>query len=391
MRPLRPMAAILLGVALLMPAGAMGVAPAAARKSKAAAEAYANGQVKEAIGLYTEAIEVDPNYAEAYYQRSALYRELGRWDDELEDLKSALTCDRKHQGALRRRADIYFYSQKYLDAELDYTALIKLDRRPWYAYVMRGRARVAQGHDDSAFKDFDKAIEEAPWAWQALYERGRIYARLGKTKRAERDFEDALEQYPQHAGTHVELGKLRFAEKKLDEALKLFTNAERLSHGEGGEALYWRGNTYRALQDWDNAAADYADALEQGFDTAELRYNRAAVAYELGELEQARDDLKLAIERDPQNERYRWAFGRVEELLARRRAEKDMREAEAEAQRLAEEEAKRQAEEDAAAEKDNDDAGDNGDVADDGGDDDEGDDEGDDDDEDVGDDFIKPF
>ncbi len=322
----------------------------AVRKCKQAQDAYEKGQVQEAIKLYTEAIEINPQYAEAYYRRAQLYKELKQWDKKAADISSTLAVDPKHVGALRDRAGDFFYKGKYLDAELDYSAAIKINRHNWYDYYMRGRCRAAQGHDEAAMKDFDSAIEENTKASDAYYERGKLYVRQGKQKRAEKDFNRAIEYSWKHAGAHVELGKFRLAEKDYDEALKLFTKAERLSYGQGGEQLFWRGNTYKALKDYARAVEDYSAAIGRKFDTPQLRYNRAAAYYELGELEKARADLRLAVKGDEKNKQYAWALGRVEQLLAKKQAAEEARRKAEEARRKAEEEARRKAEEEAAEE-----------------------------------------
>jgi len=289
-------------------------------KCKEAKAAQERGETGEAIRLYTEAIELNPKYAEAYFERSRLYRQSGQSDKELEDLTSTLALDKKHYGALIRRADVHFYSRRYLDAELDYTVLIKLEPRYWRHHHMRGRARAAQGHLKSAIKDFDRAIEASYGAASPYYERGKAYLRLGNRRRAEKDFERAIKCDDDHVGAHIELGKLCLADGKHDKALKFFTTADRSCDGESGGCLFWRGNAYKALKKYEPALADYTGALEREFDTPQLRYNRAAVCYELGKLELARDDLKAAIAKDDANKQYAWALQRVEEALARKRA-----------------------------------------------------------------------
>jgi tetratricopeptide (TPR) repeat protein len=314
-------AAAIVTVAVLLPAAALGGAVTQAiLKCKQAKEAYDKGQVEEAIRLYTEAIELNPKYTDAYFQRSAMYRERGQWDKELEDLNSTLACDKNHVGALRRRAERYFYAGQYLDAELDYDAVIKLEREGWYNYYMRGRARAAQGHNEGAIKDFTRAIEEGYGSSDAYYERGKIWIQMGKPRQAEADFKRAIENYVQHVGAYLELGKLRLEEGKYDEALKLFTSADRYSYGKSGEPLFWRANTYKAMKEYARAVEDYAGALDHQFDTPQLRYNRAAVFYELGELEKALEDLKVAVEKDKENEQFAWALERVEQMLAKKKA-----------------------------------------------------------------------
>jgi translation initiation factor IF-2 len=99
------------------------------------------------------------------------------------------------------------------------------------------------------------------------------------------------------------------------------------------------------MKDPERALADYAAALERKFDTPGLRYNRAAVYYTQGELDKALEDLKAAVQGDPENERYRWALGRVEQVLAQRQAaEEAKRQAEEEARKQAEKEAQQEAE-----------------------------------------------
>lgn len=317
-----------------LPLQALGARnPEAVRKFREAKEAYDKGQVNEAIGLYTEAIEHDPGYADAYFQRSKLYGELKEWAKELDDLNSALANDPRHLGALRRRAECFFYGQKYLDAELDYSAALKIDRHAWYDYHMRGRARAEQGHLEAALRDFETAMRENRYSYAPFFERGKVYARLGKARLAEKDFEKAISIYGEYAWSYLELGKLRLADKKYDEALKLFTNADRLAKEEYGEPLFWRGETYSVLEDWEHAATEYTAALARKFDTAELRYKRAEAYYALAQFEKARDDLKIALEKEPQNARYTWALTQVETAIARQKADEEKRKAAEKAQK----------------------------------------------------------
>jgi tetratricopeptide (TPR) repeat protein len=151
-------------------------------------------------------------------------------------------------------------------------------------------------------------------------ERGKVYLALGKRRKAEDDFDKAINLNDKNTWAYLELGKMRLAERKHEEALTLLTSAERHSEGKYGAPLYWRGNVYCALKDWEHALEDYGDAIGRKYDTAELRYNRAAVYYELGELENARDDLKAALKLDPDNAQCTWALERVEQALAQKRA-----------------------------------------------------------------------
>jgi tetratricopeptide (TPR) repeat protein len=314
---------LLLVLVVCVPSRAPARDAEAARKVRAAKEAYDKGQVEEAIALYTEAIQLDPGYADAYFRRSGLYRELKQWDKEFADLNSTLANDPRHLGALRRRGECHFYSQRYLDAELDYSAAIKIDRHNWYDYHMRGRARAEQGHFDAALKDFESAIRENSYSFSPYFERGKVYARLGKVRQAEKDFEKAIDLYDEYAWTYLELGKLRLNEKKYDEALKLFTTADRLAKEEYGEPLFWRGETYTALKDWEHAAAEYTGAIARKYDSPELRYRRSEAYYELAKFEKARDDLKTALEKEPDNAQFKWALGQVEAAIARAAAEEE--------------------------------------------------------------------
>lgn len=312
-------AIVLPGTALLPSAGLCGPVTDAVRKCKEARDAYEKGQTDLAIKLYTEAIEINPDYAQAYYQRGELYRGLKQWDKAMADVESTLARDKKHLGALRRRGGHFFHTGKYAEAVADFTAAVKMKDHTWHDYYMRGRALAALEESQSALRDFNRAIDESSKPSMVHYERGKLYVHFGKLKRAEKDFTTAITYDRKHAGARFELGKLRFGEGKYDEALKFFTQARRLGEDKDGAPLYWRGRTYGALKDYESAVRDYTAAIGRKYDTPELSYYRAAAYFSLDKLEEARGDLKRAIEGDQENERYRWALQRVERLLEKQK------------------------------------------------------------------------
>ena len=50
-------------------------------------------EYSEAIADYDKAIELDPNFAEAYYARGLTYRELGKEEEAKKDFKKAQELD----------------------------------------------------------------------------------------------------------------------------------------------------------------------------------------------------------------------------------------------------------------------------------------------------------
>jgi tetratricopeptide (TPR) repeat protein len=116
-----------------------------------------NGQDGEAISEYTKAIEIDPDFAEAYYARGFAYAH--------------------GQG-------------EYGKAILDFTKAIVLAPTP-EAYIGRGAAYRQKDEIDRAIADFSTAIQMDPGDGTAHYHRAAAYASKGEYDRAWEDIQEA--------------------------------------------------------------------------------------------------------------------------------------------------------------------------------------------------------
>ena len=117
---------------------------------------------------YDMAIQVEPKYAEAYYERGIAHiatnnRELGEKDLRQaikiygDDIRNSPHDAMPYVG----RAFIYFYMQMYDKAINDYTSAIKYIRfaQHGYLYKMRGDCYKAIGDNPKAQADYAKAAE----------------------------------------------------------------------------------------------------------------------------------------------------------------------------------------------------------------------------------------
>ena len=56
----------------------------------------ANRDIDGAISDFTQAIELDPNLAEAYFNRAAAWRAKGEGDNALADFNKSIRIDRRY-------------------------------------------------------------------------------------------------------------------------------------------------------------------------------------------------------------------------------------------------------------------------------------------------------
>src|SRR5215471_9192075 len=105
-------------------------------------EASDRGNCKEAIASYTQALAVNPNYAEAYNNRAYTYMRMQNYAPALQDLNQALRIRPDYLHALMNRGDIhnYYFEQDRKKAIDDYNHILRLGGQAHEASVCGHRA-----------------------------------------------------------------------------------------------------------------------------------------------------------------------------------------------------------------------------------------------------------
>lgn len=151
-------------------------------------------QYDKAIGKYTRAIELNPNYASAYNERGICYDALKQHHQAIVDYTEAIGLNPKEAVYYYyNRGDSYQNLELYDKSITDSTEAIKLNPNYKAAYNLRGVSYYRSNQYNKALPDFEKAIELNPRESVYYKNRGSTYRKLGQDAEAEKDFNKAKE------------------------------------------------------------------------------------------------------------------------------------------------------------------------------------------------------
>jgi tetratricopeptide (TPR) repeat protein len=166
-----------------------------------------------AASSYKTAIEVDPNYYNAYVEVGLLYAnqksELAK-----EYYNSAIELRPKSVEALYNKGMFLQETgrknpQRYREAFACYDSIIKIDSRFSAAYFNKGYIYLEYLNKyDSAAYQFTNAIGVHPRYYQAYYNRGLCYESLNKPNDAEADYRTALSIEPTYTEAALSLERV---------------------------------------------------------------------------------------------------------------------------------------------------------------------------------------
>ena len=159
-------------------------------------------KVDAAIESYTRAIELRPNYAEAYVNRGLARRAKGDLAGSIEDYEKAASIDPMSIQGNRFVAQAYnnrgFIKLDALDVEnaiQDFTTAIKINPDDPDHYYKRGLARMLNEDLGQALEDLNKALSITPDNYSKVFiyvTRGTVKLLQNRRDDAQKDFEESI-------------------------------------------------------------------------------------------------------------------------------------------------------------------------------------------------------
>ncbi len=216
---------------------------------------YNKKDYAQAINSYTQAINTDPNYADAYNMRgvSMLNQDKKQVDQAIADFNQALRIAPNFVGAHNnlawaydiknlpkesvqeysiaisldpntavywaRRGNILYKMTDYCNATLDFTRSIQLDPDKDEYWNSRARAYLKKNDFDSAVLDLDEAIRLKPESSNYYNNRGLAYSNLGEYDEAISDFRVSMEKDPKNSLPYINIFSPLVREEKYNDAL----------------------------------------------------------------------------------------------------------------------------------------------------------------------------
>jgi len=259
---------------------------------------YDKGDFTGAIADYSEAIHLNPNYANAYNNRGLARVQLGDKQQAISDYNQALQTDPKLALAYYNRGSARADLGDPQGAIGDYDQALQIDPNLALAYNNRGLAHAQLGDKQKAIDDYNKALQTDPNLSLAYYNRGGVRAESGDKQGAIDDYNQALRIDPNLAVAYNNRGLVRAESGDKQKAIDDYNQALRINPNLA-VAYNNRGLVRAQLGDKQKAIDDYNQALRIDPNLALAYNNRGSARAELGHKLEAINDYNQALRINP--------------------------------------------------------------------------------------------
>ena len=220
---------------------------------QSAKKKYQNGDVAGATSDYSQAIKLNPNFEEAFYERGRIYNEQKKYLDAINDFTKVVTINPKHHRAYYLRGYTKFLTGNYRDAVSDLNFSIELYSNSALAFWYRAEAKMKLGDLTGACDDWDAAYRLG--YFEATAKIKNYCGNMTKSSKV------AADEFLRNGDIKLDKGDARGA---LVEYLKAYE-----IELESGAILYSIGLAKVLLKDVNGACEAWRKAIELGSPEAE--------------------------------------------------------------------------------------------------------------------------
>ncbi|MCK4717188.1 MAG: tetratricopeptide repeat protein, partial [Thermoplasmata archaeon] len=181
-------------------------------------EYFELGKYKKSLRYFNKALELKPNYSDAWRMKARCLFELGNDEEALENYKKALTMDVKNPEMWFELAEILYEMGKHDDELECYDRALALNKRFDRAWNNKGATLFEMANVDVAIECFKKAVEANPGYEEAWHNMGLAYKKKGDYKEALRSYYKVLALDKSYMDARISLINLLKEMQRYEEA-----------------------------------------------------------------------------------------------------------------------------------------------------------------------------
>jgi tetratricopeptide (TPR) repeat protein len=178
---------------------------------------------EEAITCYDKAIEIDPQYADAYLNKGNPLSALGRKEEAIKCYDKAIEINSEYAEAYLNKGNTLLDLGRYEEAICCYDKAIEINPQYAEAYLNKGIALSARSRFAEAIVSFEKSIEINPQYADAYLNKGNALSDIDRKEEGIDCYDQAIEIDPQHVLAYYNKGYTLSELGRNEEALDCFT------------------------------------------------------------------------------------------------------------------------------------------------------------------------
>jgi tetratricopeptide (TPR) repeat protein len=257
------------------------------------------GNFKDAIEQFTKAIDLQPDFADAYVSRAYAYEKVQMLKQAADDYDRATTFLTKNSDVFYQCARLNYLLGEYMKAVEKADAAITLRKTNADGYVIKAKALMALGKYEAAMATCNTALTLKETA-ENFYLRGQINVQLGRFTAAEEDFIRTVGKDPRHVDAYISLAELRLQMNKIQFALNHVNNAISLDPNNR-RAYLVRSRIYIKQLDYPRAIDDISKNIMMDPNDEEMYFIRGCYYQDFTQHTNAINDFTKVLMLNPKN------------------------------------------------------------------------------------------
>jgi tetratricopeptide (TPR) repeat protein len=254
---------------------------------------------EEASAVLEAALNINPDYYEAWYNKGVSLDNLGKYEDAIVAWEAALNINPDDHEAWYNKGNTLFNLEKYEDAIVAYEAGLNINSDYHKAWYNKGNTLFNLEKYEDAIVAYEVALNINPSDYEAWYNKGVSLDNLEKYEDAIVAYEAALNIKSDYHKAWSNKGIMLTNLGRNEEAITAYDTALNIKP-DYHEGWYNKGNTLANLGRNEEAIAAYDTALNIKPDLHQAWYNKASLYVSLENIDQAVYSLQQAINLNPE-------------------------------------------------------------------------------------------